>query len=466
MDTTLFSTSEWAQAEFGDVFCGDVRRKKRLVRVAKALIETPNGTLPPAIPKWAELKSAYRLFGIEEVAYENIIEPHCKRIRQICGQGGEYLLIEDTTQIDFTFRKNIKGLGRIGDDGGKGFYVHTTLAACIEEWEENGKPKITVPGLFNQTSWIREGTSKRGQGEKTKERLSRERESQRWASIFKQTGGPCSGNKWIYIADRESDIYEVFEECQKNEIDFIVRANQRRALEGLDISIFDAIGKCPVQGKFEIELRTRPNIPARKAVAEVRTSYMTLRGPWRPGGRVVPFSLNVVEVREIEQPKDVEPIRWVLMTSLPIKTLKQVKKIIGAYSRRWIIEEYHKALKTGTGIESSQLSDVNRIRALLGVLSVVAVRLLNMKLLASALPDKPILVENFEPEIFKVLETKFAKPKGGWNNGSLLTAIARMGGFLARKSDGNPGWITIWRGWKRLTDMAYGYRLASGTEAI
>ena len=464
MDTTLFSASEWAQTEFGEVICGDVRRKKRLIRVAKALVETPNGTLPPAIPKWAELKSAYRLFGIEEVMYENIIEPHCKRMRNICGQKGEYLLIEDTTQIDFTFRKNIKGLGRIGDDGGKGMYLHTTLAACIEEWEENGKPRITVPGLFNQMSWTREGTSKREQGETTTERLSRNRESQRWTSIFKKTGGPCSGSKWIYVADRESDIYEVFEECQKNSIDFIVRANQRRALEGLDVSIFDAIKECPVQGKFEIELRARPDIPARKAVVEVRSSCVTLRGPWRPGGRLEPFTLNVVEVREIKQPKGINPIEWVIMTSLHIEKLAEVKRIIGAYSRRWIIEEYHKALKTGTRIESSQLSDVNRIKALLGVLSIVAVRLLNMKLLASALPNTAIEVENIEPEILNILEAKFTKPKGGWNNSSLLTAIARMGGFLARKSDGNPGWITIWRGWKRLTDMTYGYRLAIGIE--
>jgi hypothetical protein len=133
---------------------------------------------------------------------------------------------------------------------------------------------------------------------------------------------------------------------------------------------------------------------------------------------------------------------------------------VKAYTKRWLIEEYHKALKTGAGVEQSQLSSSAAIRALLGILAVVAVRLLNMKLLARSRPDEAITPETVGPEVLKILEAKRGKPKGGWTHRTLLVRIAGLGGFLGRKSDGLPGWQTIWRGWDRLMIMVQGYDLA------
>ena len=129
---------------------------------------------------------------------------------------------------------------------------------------------------------------------------------------------------------------------------------------------------------------------------------------------------------------------------------------MGCYAARWWIEEYHKALKSGAGAEDSQLESPERLEALVAVLAVVAVRLLSTKLLARSCPEGMEAVESFAPEALAILEKRYGQPKGGWNNQSLLVATARLGGFLARKGDGMPGWQTIWRGWHRLMWMCEG----------
>ena len=130
--------------------------------------------------------------------------------------------------------------------------------------------------------------------------------------------------------------------------------------------------------------------------------------------------------------------------------------MVGRYAARWWIEEYHKALKSGAGAEQSKLERGYRLESLIAVLAVVAVRLLATKFMARARPEGVEAVEDVDPQALVILETKLGRPKGGWNNQSLMIAIARLGGFPARKGDGSPGWQTIWRGWHRLIWMCEG----------
>jgi hypothetical protein len=169
--------------------------------------------------------------------------------------------------------------------------------------------------------------------------------------------------------------------------------------------------------------------------------------------------VNVVEARELAPPPGAEPLHWILLTSLPCQGLEQLKRIVARYALRWWIEQYHKALKSGAGIEESQLEREFRIENLLAVLAVVAVRLVNTQWLARNRPDEPVEAESFGATALKILGVKFETPKGGWTNRSVLIAVARMGGFLARKHDGMPGWQTIWRGWSRLLCMCEGVEI-------
>jgi hypothetical protein len=175
-----------------------------------------------------------------------------------------------------------------------------------------------------------------------------------------------------------------------------------------------------------------------------------------------PLTVNVVEAREPHPPEGVEAIHWVLLTSWTVETFEQAPRAIKACSQRWLIEEYHKALKTGVGMERSQRSTAKRIEGRLGVLAVVAVRLLQGKLLATSKPDEEVHPDRIRSEAVDILESRFGKPKGGWTQRTLFESTARIGGFLARKGDGSPGWLTIRRGWKRLSLLAEGYGLAKG----
>jgi hypothetical protein len=402
------------------------------------------------------------LFSHWKVSHQAILSAHCQRTEQTCRQPGEYLLIEDNSCLDFSAHPSTQGLGRIGNDRGRGLMLHTALMLRVEDWLLDQTPEVTVVGLLNQKCWARTGTSARAKNERWRQRVSRPRESQRWAEVFNGLAPLGQQSQWIYIADRESDIYEVFERCGEFGSDFIVRAQFARALAQEDQSVFEAVAQAPLLGTFALELRTRGDCVERTAQVEVRSRKVTLRGVWRPSGLRPDLEVNIVEARETHAPADAEPIRWILLTSLSCENFVQARRVLARYARRWLIEEYHKALKTGANVEASQLETAHRLQALLGVLALVAVRLLNTKLLARSQPEEPIAPGTLSPAAIAILEAKFGRPGQGWTHATLLIAIARMGGFIGRRSDGLPGWITIWRGWTRLSAMAEGAEIFTG----
>jgi len=462
MLTTLHDSKEWAQVEFGMTELGDARRTKRLIEVAAALGERPKGVLTESFDDWAELKAAYRLFSNPKVSYQSIITPHWLRTREACCQAGEYLLIEDGSDLDYSGHRLTRGLGRIGNDGGYGMMLHSTLAARVVSWQLDQTPEMEIVGLLGQQVWVREGSSRRKQKEGWRQRMQRARESEHWAATLKSLPARPLGVQWIYVADRESDIYEAFERCQQAQVDYIIRAQHSRVLVGEDEKLFTAVAEQPLLGRFDLEIRARPGVPARIAQIEVRSMSVTLRGVERPEGRRPDLPMQVVQAREINAPAEAEPINWILLTNLPASTFVQARRIITRYARRWLIEEYHKALKSGACVESSQLETAERLQALLGVIAVVAVRLLNTKQLARTQPHRAVDSQSLGPEALAILNARFGEPKEGWTYQSLLIAIARLGGFVGRRGDGLPGWITLWRGMQRLMTMVEGVLTLSG----
>ena len=409
MKSIFCSGEQWAQEQFGLVRLGDGRRTQRLVKVAGRLVEHPSGTLPGALRSWKELKGAYRLFSNRHVNYGAILREHCQQTLQECCQPGEYLLIEDRSCLDYSSHRATRGLGRIGNDWGAGFLLHTTLAVRVEE--QLVAAPLQVVGLLGQSCWARKGTSARAKKERWRQRLSRSRESERWAEALSGLPKAPESVRWIYVADRESDIYEVFERCAAAGVDFIVRAQFARALAREDCSVFEAVKAAPAIGRFELELRTRADALSRTASLEVRSCRVSLRGVWRPGGNRPDQELNVVEIRE--ETAD-EPIHWVLLTSLPCETWEQARRIATRYGRRWLIEEYHKALKSGANVEASQLESAQGLQSLLAILAVAAVRLLNMKLWAHSQPQQKITSPAVGAEELSLLTAEFGnQPMAG-----------------------------------------------------
>ena len=458
MNTTLLPPAQWAQSQFGFAALGDGRRSKRLVKIATQLAAHPGGTLPQAFPVWAELKAAYRFFGQRGATYEQILSPHLERTRQACGQAGEYLLIEDTTLLDYSEHAATEDLGIIGDGRGRGFELHSTLAVRVEAWTLEQRPEGRVVGLFGQQCCQ---PRPKPAGETRSQCLRRRRKSQRWTEALAWSESPPEGSQWIYIADRESDCYEALQRCQQREVDFVIRNCSNRRLADEAGYLHPALEGAQVLGRCTIELRARPGQPARTAIVELRSTRVDLQGPWRPGGKQPPLrAVWVVQVREVDAPAALkDPLHWILLSSLPCATKVQAQRVVGRYCARWWIEEYHKALKTGTGVEESQLERGYKLESLIAVLAVVAVRLLSTKMLARSQPDSWEAAQSFGPEMVELLEKKLGRPKGGWTNRNVMIATARLGGFLARRQDGLPGWQTIWRGWQRLMWMCEGANL-------
>ena len=218
-------------------------------------------------------------------------------------------------------------LGVIGDGRGRGFHLHSSLALRVEGWTAEQRPEVIVVGLVGQQCICPEPAP---EGEKRSERPYRKRQSERWASELHAMGKPPAACRWIYIADRESDIYEPIQQFKRQEWDFIIRSSQDRRLGGERRHLREAIAKAPVQGVINVELRARPGQAARTATVEVRSQTMSLAGPWRPGGRQADFTVNVIDVREVNAPPDVDkPLHWILLTSLPCGTWIEVQRVVG-----------------------------------------------------------------------------------------------------------------------------------------
>ena len=458
MHTHLLPSSQWAQLEFGDAPLHDARYSKRLVNIGDRLATQPGGTLPQAFAEWAELKGAYRFFADARNGFEQIQNPHRQRVRQQCCSPGEYLLIEDTSRLDFTGR-NIEDMGHT-DLGGRGFLLHSTLAVRVESWSLNQRPEGVAVGLLDQRCWKRRQLH-RHRDLTRRQTQDRQRESERWASVLLEVSPPRGSDcHWTYIADREADFYEPMQRCFGAGVDFVIRAFHDRRLAGSAEHYLEKLAQAPVAGQMAVELRARAGCAARTAVIEVRCLRVSLQGPYRGGQRMDSLTVNALEVREISPPSGVEGLRWVLLSSLPCERWSEIQRIVGRYCARWWVEEYHKALKTGAGVEDSQMEKESRIESLVAVLAIVAVRLLNLKFLARAQPDQVVEVKLFGAAAIKLVEKRFGAPEQGhWTYRELLRAIARIGGFIGRRSDGEPGWQNIWRGWQRLMWMAEGVEL-------
>lgn len=462
------NTATWAHTEFWGVELGDIRLERRLVEVAACIRDNPHGTLPQAVVEPMALKATYRMLSNPKVTHEKILQPHIARTRESCLMAGEYLLVEDTTALSFTQRAKVQGLGPLTGEISQGFLAHTNLALRVEQWSGEGEPEVVPVGLFGQECWSREEPEGTRAERKKAHRINKQKfgisgESDRWARAVAQTEQLPDDVRWSLVADRESDIFRVLVDCGHRGIGWVIRAAHPRHTTSEFGKVFETAAQGTALGRFTLALRTRPDAPARLAELEVRAIKTEIKAPRDLPGTHQAQPTTLVEVREVDPPEGLKaPLHWVLLTSWPCKSFEQARRVVGAYACRWLIEEYHKVLKTGTHIEDSQLSAADRIQALFAIHAVIAVKLLQFKLLANTHPDEPIEDNLLAPEALVILEKLHGKPADGWTNASTMRSIARMGGFLGRKHDGPPGWLSIWRGWLRLMPMVEGYVLALG----
>ena len=442
----------WAEQQFGTCDLGDKRRTKRAVQVAAQFAADPSASTPRQTESWADCKAAYRLMNEEDVTFLAVAEPHWKLTR--ARAPGHYLLLGDTTTLDFGIHRHVAGLSGVGDGHGRGFLLHSSLLISAEGEE--------IYGLAGQTIYYRKP---RPEGETFWQSLKRERESKIWGEVIDLVGPAPQGASFTHVFDRGADNFEVYCRLVSSRTGWVVRAAQlKRRVDtpaGTRRRLDHCLDSLPVSGTYELSVRANRNQPARTAQVEVRFAQVTVPRPQNCSQSVqkcgiVAITMWVVEVRETHPPVGVKPLRWVLLTSHAVQSFEDAWRVIGYYEKRPLIEEFHKAIKTGCQLESRQYQTSHPLEATAGVLSVLAIRLVQLKSVARVDPDRP--AQRVVPQrwLHMVCCLQRGKPRRVSTVREFYHAVARLGGWLGRKHDGQPGWITLWRGFDKLILMMRG----------
>lgn len=450
------NANEWAQQQFGEISLGDKRRNKRAMKIAEQMACEPLGSLPKQMKSWEAQKGAYRLLDNRAVSHARLSEPHWKRTREESGQAGSVvLMVQDTTDLNYVSHPATEGLGPISQSFLRGLWVHNTLAILPQERR--------VVGLAHQQVWAREERIYKGQESKANRRKRANRQSLRWGAAVEAIGQPPEQVQWVYVADRESDIFEFFETILKQGADFCIRLVQERRLAewtaAQPVYLLKTIRTLPEMGQRTLAIPASPGQAARQAQLAVSWQVVTLRSPRNTPGEESQVLAWVVRTWETDPPANTDPIEWLLITSVPVQTLSQALQRIEWYTCRWIIEEFHRCLKTGCQMEKSQLRHAQRLQRLLAFLSILAVRLLQLRDLSRSTPHLSAL-QHIDPLLVQILAFRLKQKPNDLSLGQFWIEVAKLGGFPARKSDGDPGWLRLWRGWLQLLDLAEGARLA------
>jgi len=456
-----FDINVWAYKNFGKVQLFDKRRTERLMDIASKLSKHPGQSLASLYSKWYDVKAIYNLFNQNVMTPDTIQSNHrALATENILNWDGDILLIEDSSEFEWNGHEAIEGLGPIGSGrkGDQGFILHSTIALGIMSNKSDPENlPVKILGLPNQQYYVRppkrEKSHKRCNGQK-------ELETDLWSKMLKNKPPKSNNNRLIRVCDRNADIYETQFDTKASGYDYIIRVNHDRVdNDDWEIHLFETMRELPPVGATTIERRGREGTKKRIISLSVNWQEISLRAPARPGykiGELPPLQVTVVHVWGVD-PEDGTIIEWFLYTSLTINDFETACLIVKYYSLRWIIEDYHKALKSGLKAEDLQLETANRLFAAIAIMSIVALRLLDLRESLRINPENPAEKSGFSQFEIKVLETYLKRNMKTVK--CVALAIGKLGGHLNRKSDGMPGIKTLWLGMNRFMDLVEGAKL-------
>lgn len=450
------NTTTWAEHELLHADLPDQRLRRRLVRLAADLAEHPNTSIPEAAGAWASAKAAYRFFDNDRVADQAIRDAHCQRTVERLPADGVFLAIQDTTDLDFTTHPATTGLGYLGHPKHLGLLVHSTLAATTD-----GLPL----GLLHQQVWQRDPRLL-GKRRSRRHKETKDKESQRWLDGLQAVAAVAPRTATaVVVGDREADFYDLFAAPRPAPVHLLVRARSRRRVRHELGLLGKAVAALPAAGHLTVTVPRGDGRPQRQARLTARCGEFLIEPPATHPRRkeLAPLRLWAVQVEEESPPGGQRPVRWLLLTTLPVTSLEEAVRVVVWYTRRWLIERYHYVLKSGCRLEELALATAERLRRALAVYAVVAWRLLWLTYAARRQPEAScagVLGQEEWEVLYRQVEKTAAVPAGPPTLRRVVGLIARLGGFLGRKGDGEPGVKVLWRGLRRLEDLVAGWRLA------
>ena len=421
--------------------------------------------------------AAYRFCENENTGFDSVLQSHIDATRERMAAQPVALLVQDTSEIDVTRPgQPVAGAGPLDGDSRRGALLH-----LMHAFTPDGTPLGSVFG----TAWIRDEEpvcASLSRAERAAIPIE-EKESHRWVTTLQQAreeARRCPATQLICVADSEADIYEVLVEGTREprRCDWILRLSGSRlalrkgrkqrgkARPRICFGATRAVRQddSGPWAKSQSRLRNSwatPTASVAEAEVVVRVACVTLRPPWRADRKLPPVTVNVVLVSEVNPPPDDQPVEWLLLTSLPIDSLEQVRQIIQDYCVRWMIEIFFRVLKSGCRVEERLFEYMDRLLTCLAVYVIVAWRTLYVCRLGRSCPEMDCEAV-FEPaewkSVWKVVHRE-DPPHQPPTLGVFIRLVARLGGYVDRKRAGPPGPQTLWIGLQRMHDFATCWQL-------
>jgi hypothetical protein len=450
--------SSFGQEHFGECVFGDKRLTARAVISGNCLMRHPGGTLPAKLPK-AELFGFYDFANNVKVNHDNVIAGHCQRTRVLMEQcPGTVLIIHDTTEGDYS-GLDIADLGPIGNGYCRGMLIHNVLAIDYQNRE--------ALGLVGQILQNRRHVNKHESVKASREHP--QRESRLWPKGVEAVGRPPEGAVWVNLMDRGGDTYESLDRQERLRQFYLVRSRTNR-----NVRVKDAAGRMrrrklhnwarrlPTLGERTLFVDRNWNQEAREARVRVAAGPVELQVPHVKYGEHgnEPLSAWVIHIKELQPPAGQEPLEWILLTNRPTATPVAAWERVDWYQCRPIVEEFHKAKKTGCGMELAQFTTRKALGVTIAMVSVVAVQLLRLRDLSRKDDGRPATTVVDDVYIETLGLWRWKEARMDISAREFLYTLARLGGHLGRASDRLPGWLVLWRGWTELQRLVEGVLLA------
>jgi hypothetical protein len=434
------ASKNWTDHEFAELDLGDGRVNKRARKLMERFAANPSASIPDACDSWTETIAAYRFLGNGDVEWRDILAPHWARTQERMQAHPVVLCIQDTTELDFNGQET-EGLGPLNYEARRGMYLHPTYAVT---------PGREPLGVLDAWMWAREQRNADGV-------RPGQLESTRWTEGYEriaEMAAAMPGTRLVYMADREGDLMALMRRARDlgTPADWLVRAKHNRCLpeaDGAKLWHYTTAGQ-PL-GEITFTMPGRAGQKARTVRQQLWARVVEIAD----GSKAGRITATCVVAREIDAPKGAKPIEWRLLTNRFVTDMVQAIELIDWYRARWEIEIYFHVLKNGCEVEALQLSAIDRVERALALFMVVAWRITYLMRKGRTCPDLDARLFFDADEIRGAhLLMKKKMPATPPTLNEVVRLIAQVGGFLGRKSDGEPGAKTIWRGLDQVTAAA------------
>lgn len=465
---------EGLKKDFEGAELGDARRSARLLRVVESIAKQPGIGFPQALESEAELEAFYRFLNNDSFDAAAVFEPHrLATLARASAAEEDVVVVHDTTTVEFRGDGTRTGMGYTSAVGRQGFLAHISL--CLGE--SSGLP-FGVGAL--QTFTRTQKSKRRRTPPLSDSRAAAARESSRWLKGVDAVELAGLGGRAIHLMDAEADFFELFWELQRRGSRFVVRAGHLERLvledeEGDDdefVRLYEAVEALTPIAHRKVSLSARKvntktagsngrrQHPARRErEAKVAISATTVALGLKNRPSIDRFEINVVRVWEESPPTGEPAVDWILFTSEPIATKSDIERVVDLYRKRWLIEDFFKALKTGCALERRQIESYDGFCKVLAILAPIACQLFWLRGMDRLHPDEPATALFTETELeilHRAPATRgIAKAK---TVADAFLLLARLGGHL--KNNGPPGWMTLGRGYEELLLLRAGWEMA------